>query len=309
MTRGSTGKQTRRPRGIAEPRGDRAFYATSYAVLTLFCLAVLFPLIYVISSSFSSAEAINSGAVVLFPVDPNVEAYQQIAQAPGLVRGVLNSLLYAVLGGFIGTALTLLAAYPLSRDEFPFRRGLTLFFLIPSLFSAGIIPTYLIVRQLGLLNTVWALVLPGAMSIFNMLITMTFYRINVPKELVEAGRIDGADDFAMFWRIAIPLSKPIIAVNLLFYAVGQWNGWFNAFLYLSNTDLYPLQLILRNLLAQSNVDPASIGGGDIAEIVRRRELFDRLKYAMIVIAMIPPLIAYPFVQKHFIKGALIGSIK
>ena len=152
------------------------------------------------------------------------------------------------------------------------------------------------------------MLLPGAMSVFNMIITMTFYKLNVPKEVLEATQVDGATDFTFFFRVALPLSKPIIAVNLLFYGIGQWNSWFNSLLYLSNPDLFPLQLVLREILTQSQVNPETIGG-NVAELLRRQELFDKLKYALIVVAMIPPMIAYPFVQKHFVKGALIGSLK
>jgi multiple sugar transport system permease protein/putative aldouronate transport system permease protein len=147
------------------------------------------------------------------------------------------------------------------------------------------------------------------MSVFNMIITRTFYKINIPTEMLEAAKVDGASDFRFFFRIALPLSKPIIAVNLLFYGIAQWNGWFTSFIYLTNADLYPLQLVLRDILAQSAVNPAQIGGPDVGELLRRKELFDKLKYALILVAMLPPLIAYPFVQKHFVKGALIGSLK
>lgn len=306
-SRGAPPPQARRH--IRETRGDHAFNVINYAVLSAFTLSVLYPIVYVVSSSFSSAEAINSGAVKLLPVGLNLDAYRTIWDSPRLVTGLANSVLYALAGGFLGTALTVLAGYPLSRDDLPFRRILTFFFLIPTLLSAGIIPTYIVVRQLGLLDTRWAIILPGAMSVFNMIITRTFYKINIPAEMLEAARVDGASDFRFFLRIALPLSKPIIAVNLLFYGIAQWNGWFSAFIYLTNADLYPLQLVLREILAQSAVDPAQIGGPDVAELLRRKELFDKLKYALIVIAMVPPLIAYPFVQKYFIKGALIGSLK
>ncbi len=291
------------------PMEDRGFHIVNYCVLAFFTISVLYPLIYVISASVSSASAVNSGEVVLWPVDFNTDAYQTILASPRLVTGFLNSLIYTVAGALLGTALTMLAGYALSRDDLPWRRALTFFFLIPTLFSAGIIPTYIVVRQLGLLDTWWAIILPGAMNVFNMIITRTFYKMNVPNEMLEAARVDGASDFGFFFRIALPLSKPIIAVNLLFYGIAQWNGWFNAFLYLTNENLYPLQLVLRDILAQSAVNPAQIGGPDVGELVKRKELFDKLKYALIVVAMIPPLIAYPFVQKHFVKGALIGSLK
>jgi multiple sugar transport system permease protein/putative aldouronate transport system permease protein len=263
----------------------------------------------VVSSSLSSAEAISSGSVVLWPVGFNVDAYQTIFAAPALLRGMANSIFYAVAGAMIGTLLTILCAYPLSRTDLPGRRWLTFFVLIPTLFSAGIIPNYIVVQQLGLLNTVWAIVLPGAMAVFNVIITRTFYQLNIPGELLEAAKIDGANDVQFFLRVALPLSKPIIAVNLLFYAVGQWNGWFSAMLYLTDQNLYPLQLVLREVLTLASVSPTDMGSMSAAEFARRQDLFDKLRYALIVVAMIPPLIAYPFVQRHFVKGALIGSLK
>ena len=298
-----------RRRGIKDPAGDRAVQFVSYCLLAMFTLSVLYPLIYVLSSSLSSGSAISSAAVKLWPIGFNVDAYKTIFTSPNLFRGFLNSFGYTIGGALIGTVLTVLCGYPLSRNDMPFRRTLTLFFLIPTLFSAGIVPTYILVRSLGLLDSVWAILLPGAMSVFNVLITRTFYQMTIPKEMLEAARVDGASDFSMLVRIALPLSKPIIAVNMLFYGVAQWNGWFNAFLYLTSQDLYPLQLVLRDILANSAVNPAMIGGPDVADLVRRKELFDKLKYALIVVSMVPPLIAYPFVQKHFVKGVLIGAVK
>ncbi|QOR72874.1 carbohydrate ABC transporter permease [Ruania alkalisoli] len=288
--------------------GDATFMVTTYILLAVFTLSVLYPLIFVVSASVSSADALTRGEVWFWPVGVNVDAYAEVLGSPRLVRGFLNSVLYTVLGSAIGTFLTLLAGYVLSRDDLPFRRILMFFFLIPFLFSAGIIPTYMIVNALGLMDSIWAVVLPGVLNVFNMIITMTFYRLNIPKEMLEAAQVDGATDFRFFFRMAIPLSKPIIAVNVLFYAITQWNSWFNALLYLSDDTLFPLQLVLRDILTQSQVDPSMIGG-DVSELIRRKELFDKLKYALIVVAMIPPMIAYPFVQKHFTKGALIGSLK
>lgn len=306
---------TRRPRErlqsrrIKEPKSDRAFLIINYGVLAMFCISVLYPLIFVLSASVSSASAINSGQVVLWPVGFNVDAYVDIFNSPELFGGLRNSLFYAIAAAMIGTVITILAAYPLSRQDLPFRRPLIFFFLVPTMFSAGIIPNYIVVRSLGLLDTVWAVILPGAMAIFNLIVTRAFYQLNIPHELLEAARVDGANDFRFFFQVALPLSKPIIAVNMLFYAVTQWNGWFSAFLYLTNDDLYPLQLVLRNILAKSKPDPTQLTGVDIEQLMRNQELFDKLKYAVIVVAMLPPLIAYPFVQKHFVKGALIGSLK
>ena len=299
----------RRTSRIGEARSDRAFNVINYSLLALFTLSVLYPLVYVISSSFSSAAAINSGSVKLLPVGFNVDAYQTIFASSALVRGFGNSLFYSLFGAVFGTALTVLAGYPLSRPDLVGRRPIMFFLLIPTLFSAGIIPTYIIVQHLGLLNTRWAIVLPGAMSVFNVIITRTFYQVTIPGEMLEAAKVDGASDFRFFLRIVLPLSKPILAVNLLFYAIAQWNGWFTALIYLTDQSLFPLQLILRELLINNSVDPSQIAGMDAGELLRRKELFDKLRYALIVVAMLPPLIAYPFVQKHFVKGALIGSLK
>lgn len=294
---------------IRETAGDRAYNIINTCVLVFFSLMVLYPLIFVLSASVSSATAIANQEVYLWPVGFNTEAYTTILASPNLITGFVNSVIYTLGGALIGTVLTVLAGYAVSRPDLPFRRVLTFFFLIPTLISAGLVPTYIVVKQLGLLNTMWAILLPGAMSVFNVIITRTFYQMSVPSELLEAARVDGANDFRFFFRVAIPLSKPIIAVNLLFYGLAQWNGWFPAYLYTNDSGLAPIQLVLRELLAQSKIDPATVGGGDVAEILKRRELFDKLKYAMIVVAMLPPLIAYPFVQKHFVKGALIGSLK
>lgn len=214
------------PRRIKDSSGDRAFIIVNYCVLAFFAVAVLYPLIYVVSSSFSSGQAISSGAVKLWPVEPNVEAYKTIFSYSFILKGFANSTIYAVAGALLGTVLTILAAYPLSRDDLPLRRPLLFVILVPTLFSAGIIPSYIVVAKLGLMNTRWAIILPAAMSVFNVIITRTFYQLNVPNELLEAARIDGASDWRFFRSVALPLSKPIIAVNLLFYGIAQWNGWF-----------------------------------------------------------------------------------
>jgi len=295
-------------RRIGNTGSDRTLTIVSAAVVAAFALAILYPLIYVISSSFSSGAAINAGAVKLFPVHPNAEAYRQIFDSPAFVRGLVNSLIYSISGALLGTTLTVLAAYPLSRRDLDGRKIILFVLLVPTLFSAGIIPTYMVVRDLHLLNTRWAIILPGAMSMFNVIITRAFYQLTIPEELLEASRLDGANDFQFLLRVALPLSKPILAVNLLFYAIGQWNGWFTALIYLTNEHLFPLQLVLRQILLQNQVTPDQMGS-DAGALVAQKELFDKLKYALITVAMLPPLIAFPFVQKHFVRGALLGSLK
>lgn len=291
---------------IHDTRQDKVFNVVNYVVLGLFTLAVLYPLIYIMSASISDPLAVSSGEVWLWPVDLNLDGYRAVLEYHSIVQGFLNSVWYAVVGSLIALALTLLAAYPLSRRDLFGRNGLMFFFTFTMLFSGGLIPTYLVVHDLGLLNTRWAIVLPGAMGVWNMIITRTYYQVTIPNELLEAARIDGCSDFQFFWRIVLPLSKPIIAVNLLFVAVGQWNQFFNALIYLTNESLFPLQLVLREILIQNTIDPTQM---DAAEMLRRQELRDLLKYCLIVIAMVPPLLAYPFVQKHFVKGIMIGSLK
>ncbi|GAB3411184.1 carbohydrate ABC transporter permease [Flindersiella endophytica] len=291
---------------IHDTRQDKVFNVVNYVVLGLFTLAVLYPLIYIVSASVSDPLAVSSGRVWLWPVDINLSGYRAVVEYHSIVQGFLNSVWYAVVGSLIALALTLLAAYPLSRRDLFGRNGLMFFFTFTMLFSGGLIPTYLVVHDLGLLNTRWAIVLPGAMGVWNMIITRTYYQVTIPNELLEAARIDGCSDFQFFWRIVLPLSKPIIAVNLLFVAVGQWNQFFNALIYLTNESLFPLQLVLREILIQNTIDPTQM---DAAEMLRRQELRDLLKYCLIVIAMVPPLLAYPFVQKHFVKGIMIGSLK
>jgi putative aldouronate transport system permease protein len=214
---------------------------------------------------------------------------------------------YAVAGALVATVLTLLAAYPLSRKGLPGKGIIMGAFVFTMMFNGGLIPTYLVVDQLGLLNTRWAIILPTAMAVWNVIITRTYFMVTIPEELVEAGKVDGCSDFGFFWRVVLPLSKPIIAVNLLFYAVGQWNSFFNALIYLTNEHLFPLQVVLRQILIQSKVDPSQMQ--DTSKLLQMQELQQQLKYSLIVIGMIPPLLVYPFVQKHFVKGAMVGSLK
>jgi multiple sugar transport system permease protein/putative aldouronate transport system permease protein len=275
-------------------------------VLGTFLFMVLYPLTYIVSASFSSPQAVLSGRVRLWPVDVNVDGYRYIFDYQSIGRAFLNSVFYAVVGAVISVTLTLLAAYPLSRRDLYGRKLLTIFFIFPMLFTGGMIPTYLVVRQTGLLNTRWALIVPAAVSIWNVIITRTYFQITIPDELLEAARVDGCDDFGFFRRVVLPLSKPIIAVNALLYGVTQWNQFFNALIYLTDEHLFPLQLVLRQLLVQNNVDPSQV---DPNALLAQQNLRELLKYCMIVVASVPPLLAYPFVQRFFVKGVMVGSVK
>ncbi|ONI70143.1 sugar ABC transporter permease [Kribbella sp. ALI-6-A] len=295
------------PAAVKETRADRIVLICNYTALGLFSLAVLYPLVYVLSAAFSEPRNVQSGEVWLWPVGLSLESFRSIFDYDGIVRGFGNSVVYAIGGALLATALTLLAAYPLSRRDLP-GKGLILgLFLFTMMFNGGLIPNYLVVDRTGLLDTRWAMILPTAMAVWNVIITRTYFQTTIPEELAESARVDGCSDIGFFWRVVLPLSKPIIAVNLLFYAVAQWNSWFNALIYLTSEHLFPLQLVLRQILVQSNVDPSQVR--DVAELLRMKELQEQLKFSLIVIATIPPLLVYPFVQKHFVKGAMVGSLQ
>lgn len=298
-----------RIRELKEPAGDRSLNALLVVILGLFSLTIIYPLIYVASASVSSVAAVNSGEVWLWPVGFSTNAYDAVFNSPLLFRSILNSLFYSLMVILIGTFATMAGGYALSRKDMPGRNLFTFLFMVTMLFSGGMIPTYLVVRDLGLLNTVWAMILPGVVSVWQLIITRTFFAQTIPHELLESARMDGARDFTFFFRIALPLSVPIIAVNMLLYGVGTWNAWFNGLIYLTDENLYPLQLAMRNILVTNTFDPARMAGVDPTRIAEMQELAGKLKYALIVIASIPPLIAYPFVQKHFVKGMMIGSVK
>jgi putative aldouronate transport system permease protein len=292
---------------IRENTSDRLFSLATYLVLALFLVVLLYPLIYIVSASFSSGTAVVSGRVWLWPVDLSLDGYRAVFRDHAVVSGFLNSLFYTVVGTAVNVALTLLAAYPLARKDL-YGRGVFIFlFVLPLLFNGGLIPTYLVVKDVGLLNTRWALIIPTALAVWNVIITRTYFQITIPDELLEAAQLDGANDFAFFFRIVLPLSGPIIAVNALFYAVGHWNEYFNALLYLTNQSLFPLQLVLREILVQNQIDLTMMA--DVQQYLARQNLAALLKYSLIVVASVPMLAVYPFVQKYFVKGIMIGSLK
>jgi len=291
---------------IAETRGDRIFLIGVKTMLWIALLLVLIPLIYVVANSFSSASAVSAGRVFLWPVEPSLRAYKEVLTDPQILRGYYNSLIYAVGGTFISVTLTIAIAYPLSRKTFFGRNVIMSLLLFTMLFSGGLIPTYLVVQDLGLLNTRWAMVIPSAIGVWQVIIARTFFRSTIPDELYEAATIDGASDLRFLWSIVIPLSKPVIAVIALMYAIFQWNTYFDALIYLKDPGLYPLQIVLRNILIlNSTAGPTT----DLAQSLERTQLANVLKYALIVISSLPVLIIYPFVARHFTKGVMVGAVK
>ncbi len=291
---------------IQDSLGDRIFMAFVYVFLAVVLVLVLYPVVYIVSASLSDPNAVSAGRVWLFPVGFTLRGYEVTLQNSQIVQGYFNSLIYTVGGTLISVVLTVFVAYPLSRRDV--YGGNVILFLITftMIFSGGLIPTYLIVRDLGMINTRWALLIPGAIAPFQVIIARTFFRSTIPEELAEAAEIDGCSDLRFLWSVVLPLSKPIIAVLALMYAVSQWNGYFDALLYLKSPDLQPLQLVLRNILI---LNTSTGGVTDAIEMAERRRLADLLKYCLVVVASVPVMLIYPFVQRYFVKGMLIGSIK
>lgn len=286
---------------------DKIFYIVITVILTLFFIMVLYPCIFVISASFSSGTAVQSGKVVLFPVDFSLEGYKTVFHTNTVWIGFRNSLFYTVVGTVINVAMTLTAAYCLFRHDLPGRNGIMLLFTFTMFFSGGLIPNYMVVQNLGLLNTRWSLLLPGAISVYNLIVARTFIVNSIPNELLEASQMDGCSDFMYYIKVVIPLSKAIIAVLVLFYGVGHWNAYFNAMIYLHNKELYPLTLYLREILMSSQIDPSTVQDPELQ--ARLADMVGVIKYSLIMVSMIPVLLIYPFVQKYFVKGVMIGSVK
>lgn len=292
---------------IKDSREDKILYTVVNVVLFLFIIIVAYPLIYVVSSSFSSGTAVSTGRVTLLPVDFSLEGYKTVFSHKLILSAYRNTIFYTVAGTLINVIVTVMCAYPLSRDDFPMKRFFSVFFLITMFFSGGMIPTYMVISQLKLTNTIWVMLLPGAMSVYNMVLVRTSIKNNIPYALFEAARIDGCSDAKYFSHILLPLSKPVIAVITLYYAVGHWNSYFNAMMYLNDQNLYPLQLILRQILVANQINLSDMV--DVEAMVAKQGLADVLKYAFIVVSTAPILCIYPFIQRYFIKGVMIGSVK
>ena len=295
----------RKQRDIAK---DRVLYAFNYLFLLLIFIIVGYPLLIVVSNSLSSPEAVTGGKVWLLPVDFSQEGYQAVFQDKSIVSGFRNSFFYMIVGTAINMVVTTLCAYPLSIKTLPGRRWFMLLFSFTMFFSGGMIPTYLLIYKLGMINTVWSMILPGAISVWNMILMRTYFMNSVPGDIREAAIIDGCSDFRYLVKILIPLSVPIMAVLVLYYAVGHWNSYFNALLYLRDTDLYPLQMVLRNILIMNNASMDMLAS-DPEAMSLRIKMIDLVKYSVIVVASLPLVILYPFIQKYFVQGIMVGSLK
>lgn len=296
---------------IKESVGDRIFLVCVYIFVTLALIVTLYPLIYILSASMSDPAAVRTGRMVLWPVDVTLQGYRVILQNSSLWRGYYNTIIYTVVGTSINLLLTIPAGYVLSRDDFQLKGFVTKMMVITMFISGGMIPTYILVNNLGITNTMWALVLPGAASVYNIVITRVFMSTTIPDELTEAAVMDGANNFKIFTAVVLPLSKPIIAVMALFYGIGHWNNFFNALLYLDDRSLYPLQMVLREILVLQDLasNPDVISEEQALYAHSQQQLAAIMKYGVMVVATAPVIMVYPFLQKYFVKGVMLGSIK
>lgn len=284
---------------------DHLFMAVVYAFCAIALIAILIPLIFVVAASFSSPDALLSAKVFLWPVDFTLRGYKMVFDHDLLPLSFWNSIVYTVVGTVINLVLTVLAAYPLSRKDLAVRNPIMMLFAFTMLFNGGMIPTYLLVRDLGMLDTMWAILLPTAISVWNLIITRTYFQTSIPQEILESASIDGCNDFQFLIRMVIPLSVPILAVNVLLYAVGHWNSYFNEMIYLSTNTKYPLQLILRDIL----LNDQSAGTMDVTQQLERQKTQYLLQYSSMVVGTVPLMLLYPAVQKYFIKGIMVGAVK
>lgn len=285
---------------------DKVFNVLNNIILGIVLIITLYPLYFIIIASISDPNYVAQGSVWLFPKGINFEGYKSIFKDPEIWLGYKNSLIYTGIGTFINITVTILASYALSRKDLVGRNPLMFLFTFTMFFSGGLIPSFLVVRNLGLIDKIGAMVLPGALSVYNLIISRTFFINNIPDELREAASMDGCTNTKFFTAVALPLSKAIIAVLALFYAVGHWNSYFNALIYLRHSEKYPLQLVLRSILVANAMLENTETIGDATEIQRKA---DMIKYGVIIVASLPVLLAYPFAQRYFIKGVMIGSIK
>ena len=301
-------KTMKKTTAIRESAGDRLLNIFIVILMILVVILILYPLYFVVIASISSPTAVNSGQVLLLPKNVTLSGYKKILEYEPLWRGYANSIFYTVAGTLINLAITIPAGYALSRKRLFGRRPVMFLFAFTMFFGGGMIPTYMVVKNLGMLDTVWSMLLPGACSVYNIIVTKTYMETSIPQELLDASQIDGCTDFSTFFSVVLPLSKPIIAVMAMYYSLGHWNSYFDAMIYLNDQKKYPLQMVLRELLLQNQIG-SGMTSGDIASIAEKAQLAEQMKYGVIIIACIPMMLIFPFVVKNFKKGVMVGSIK
>lgn len=294
-------------RKVKSPFGDKIFDIATFIILTLSVIVVVFPLYFIIIASISDPVAVQSGQVLFWPKGISFEGYDLILKDKNIWTGYRNSLWCVLVGTIINLAFTIPAGYALSRKGLPGKGLIMIFLTFTMFFNGGMIPTYLLVKDLGLLDTLWALVLTDAISVMNIIIVRTFFQTNIPDELYEAAQMDGCNELQTFFKVALPLAKPVIAIMMLYYGLGQWTQFFKGIIYLQSEDLYPLQLVLRNILIQNTSSATNMTSTET--FLAQQRLAELMKYGVIIIGSLPPILAYPFVQKYFEKGMMVGSIK
>lgn len=292
---------------VRQSRSDAIFSIVNYSLLTLIMIIVLYPLVYVLSASFSTPYAVTSGQVWLYPVDFSLVGYETVFRNDSIVSGYINSIIITVAGTLVSLVVTVMAAYPLSVRDFKGRNLFMGLFTFTMMFSGGLIPMFLWIQKLHLYDTYWALILPGAVGVYNMIIARTFFQTSIPYDLYESASLDGCSDVRYLLSIVLPLAKPILAVLVMYYGVGYWNQYFNAMIYLADANKMPLQVVLRNIILQNQIDPSTMV--DVDQMLQKQGLSELLKYSLIVVSSVPMLILYPFIQKHFVKGVMIGALK
>ncbi len=290
-------------------RGDRIFDAVNLTLLIIIGLVVLYPLYFVVIASISDPNVVNKGQVILYPKGVTLLGYQKLFQDKNIWTGYGNTIFYTFCGTLLNILVTIGAAYPLSRRDLVGRKVLMKYFIFTMYFSGGLIPLYIQVGQMGLYNTRWVLIILGMLSVYNMIITRTFFETSIPDEMLEAAKLDGCSDLRFFVSIVLPLSHAILAVLTVYYAVGHWNQYFNALIYVSKQEYYPLQIVLREILIQSRQTEAVVTEGQIAELIERNKYAELIKYGVIVVSSLPVMIMYPFAQKFFVKGVMLGAVK
>lgn len=296
---------------IRRSREDVIFDTVLFIILTLIFVIVAYPLYFIIISSVSDPKAVAGGKVIFYPIGLNFKGYAEVFKDSRIIRSFLNSLLYTFCGTLLNLAVTLPTAYALSRKNFFLKKPVTIFYMITMFIGGGMIPTYLVVQKTGLLDSMWALIVPGALGVYNMIVACTFFQQNISEELYEAAELDGCGHGRFFFSVALPLSGAITAIMVLYYGVGHWNSYFNALLYMQTESKFPLQLILRSILVQNEaqLNQQAVSTAARAAAEEARQLTELMKYSLIIISSIPVLIMYPLVQKHFVKGVMIGSVK
>lgn len=285
---------------------DKAILAIGYTLLGLFAVAILIPLGYVVAASFMDPNVLNNQGIRFDVGSWTLDAYSRVLKNKMIWRGFINSFFYSSVFTLISVFITLLAAYPMSKKDLVGRKFFNGLFLITMFFSGGLIPTFILINRLHMVNTIWAILLPGAFNVWNMILARTYYQ-SIPGELREASQLDGANEIQHFFQIMMPVCKPIIAVLALWTFVGMWNSYFDALIYLNDADLQPLQLVLRSILVQNTPQPGMIA--DIQSTAEMAKVAELLKYATIVVSSLPLLVMYPFFQKYFDKGVMVGSVK